>query len=74
MMNLLYKEGVERARRSVTFYRKRASEFQDTGYSDEAGVLKLLMDSSEIHQDILNEMIDNLRVKVLWKEYLEKEE
>jgi len=61
---MLWREGVERARRSVVFYRRRAKELRDAGYTDEARTLEVLMRSSEAHQSVLNMMIPNLRTKI----------
>lgn len=69
MMDMLYREDVERARHSVASYRKRAKELRDMGYSDTADTLEILMKGSQAHQDILNEIVDNLRTKL----YLEEE-
>ncbi len=72
IIDKLKKEGVPDEHKGIAWYRNRARDFEAVGYYEEAEIMKLIQYTEQQHKDILNEMILNLKEKVIWKEYLKE--
>ena len=69
LMNSLYRTGVEDERAAAAFYRRMSEKLRNIGLYIEADVLVTMAESEEIHKDILNEIIADIREKVIVSQF-----
>jgi len=67
--NTLYRDGVADEHKAVAFYKRMTKELRDIGFNKEADALELIAKSEEAHKDILNEIILNIKEKILLSQF-----
>lgn len=65
----LYRDGVQDERKAAFFYRRMSKELRDSGLHSEADALVVMAESEEVHKDILNEIIADIKEKVILSQF-----
>lgn len=65
----LYSEGVDDEHKSIAFYKRMAEELRVLNLRDEAKVLDSIIESEEIHKKLLNEIVEDLKEKVILSQF-----
>ena len=65
----LYNKGVVDERKSAALYRRISKELREAGFNIQASALELLVETEELHKDILNEIIGDINEQIIMSIY-----
>ncbi len=63
--NKLYRDGVSDEHKAIAFYKRISTELEKIGLHQEADYIRRMIESKELHKDILNEIIEDINEKVI---------
>lgn len=61
----LYRDGVSDEHKAIAFYKRISNELEKIGLHKEADYIRRMIESKELHKDILNEIIQDINEKVI---------
>jgi len=69
LANMLYRDAVSDEHKAAVFYRRIAEILRNDGFYTQADALILIAEGEEIHKDILNEIIADIREQVIVSQF-----
>ncbi len=69
IVNKLYREGVEDEHKAAAFYGRMAEELHKVRLYKESIYLANIAESEKLHKDILNEIIQDIKEKIIMSQF-----